>query len=714
MPFPPPDSPRAPPPVPPRPREDPPPVQFLKGVGPARGRLLGALGIRTPVQLLHHYPRTHEDRRRATEIADLKEGGTAVVRGKVARIVFQRIPGRGPRSLVRVVVADDTGSFEAEWWNQPYRRDQFHEGDEVVMSGKVVRRRGLRMTSPETEILEREGEAREADDGGESWGRIVPIYPLTKGLRQREVRRAVLEALSGHLAGVKDPLPPGLLAGADLAPLPESLAAIHFPGDFEALERARRRLKFDELFFLQAAMAIRRRDLVREERGFAYRLTPELDRRIRRRFPFAFTAAQDRVVKDLLADFAAPHPMNRLLQGDVGSGKTAVALYAMLVAVANRRQAALLAPTEILAEQHFEGFRRALSGSRVRIGLLGGGMPRRERRALLAASRKGEVDLLVATHAVLEGDVAFADLGVAVVDEQQRFGVNQRRVFREKGLRPDLLYLTATPIPRTLALTLHGDLDASVLDERPPGRRPVRTVAVDRKGEAGAYEIVRRECAGGRQAFFVCPLVEESEDLDLRAAEEESRRLAERVFPDLRVGLLHGRMKSAAKRKAMADFRAGRTHILVSTVVVEVGVDVPNASVLAVLHAERYGLSQLHQLRGRIGRGPHPSTCLLFAAPGSGEARRRIDALLETDDGFEIARRDLEIRGPGEFFGTRQSGLPDLRMPEALLDAPLLDRARREAFALVERDPDLSSPEDRPLREALLERFGDRIGLTRV
>ncbi|MCK6480463.1 MAG: ATP-dependent DNA helicase RecG [Planctomycetes bacterium] len=699
-------------------------MQFLRGVGPGRARLLRGLGVETPEALLHYYPRAHEDRRRITPVGELAEGEIAVVRGRVARVLLQRIPGRRsrrPLSVVRVVVADGTGAFEAEWWNQPYRKDHFREGDDVVLSGKVVRRRGLRMSSPEVEILGRAGASGEPGEGvggeegdGDSFGRIVPLYPLTKGLRQRDLRRAVRSALDSHLAGLEDPLPPRLLAEVDLLPLRDAVSSIHFPPDPEAVERAKRRLRFDELLLLQLALAIRRRDLVREERGFAYNLGPELDRRIRARFPFTFTGAQDRAVADLNADFAAPHPMNRLLQGDVGCGKTALALYAMLVAVANGRQAALLAPTEILAEQHHAVFRRALEGSRVRIAALAGGMRKADRAAVVAGAAAGEVDVLVSTHAVLEGDVAFRDLGVAVVDEQHRFGVHQRRAFRDKGLRPDLLYLTATPIPRTLCLALFGDLDVTVVDERPPGRRPVITIAVPPSREGEACELVRREAAAGRQAFFVCPLVEESEELDLRAAEEEAVRLRTEVFPDLRVGLLHGRMKAAEKRRAMEEFRAGRTHVLVSTVVVEVGVDVPNASVLAVLHAERFGLSQLHQLRGRIGRGPHQSRCLLFSDAKGEEARARIQAMVDTDDGFRIAERDLALRGPGEFFGTRQSGLPDLRMPEALVEGALLDRARREAFAAIAADPLLEREEHRALRNALRVRFGDRMDLVRV
>jgi ATP-dependent DNA helicase RecG len=693
------------------------PLQFLKGVGPSRARLLGKLGIVTPLDLLHFYPRAHEDRRRPTPVAGLVEGASAVARVKVADVDLRRIPGRRGRrsmSVVRVEVGDDTGSFLLEFWNQPFRAKQFAEGDVLVVSGKPSAGKGrgpLRMTTPEVEKFD-PAEDGEAEPLG--WGRIVPVYPLTKGVGQRDLRRAVHEALASHLREVVDPLPPALVAGEGLLPLAKAVAAIHFPASMEEAEEARRRLRYDEMFGLQAALALRRRSLVREERGFAYDLRPEIDRRIRRRFPFPFTAAQDRAVRDILGDLAASHPMNRLLQGDVGSGKTAVALYAMLTAVAHGRQAAILAPTEILAEQHFRGFRRLLEGSRVRIEILTGGVTAKARKALLLPIADGRVGIVVSTHAVLEQDVRFRDLGVAVVDEQHRFGVHQRRDFRDKGLRPDLLYLTATPIPRTLALTLFGDLDVSILDERPPGRRPVRTVAVGAGEEAEACELVRREALAGRQAFYVCPLVEESEALDLRAAEEEAERLRTIVFPDLRVGLLHGRMAAKRKRAVMDDFRAGRIHVLVSTVVVEVGVDVPNASVLAVLHAERFGLSQLHQLRGRIGRGPHPSLCLLFTDPKSGEARRRIDAMVSTDDGFRIAELDFAIRGPGEFFGPRQSGLPDLRFPEALLDGPLLARSREAAFALAGRDPDLRLPEHAALRDHLLRRFGDRIDLVRV
>jgi ATP-dependent DNA helicase RecG len=695
--------------------EEAPPIQYLKGIGPAKARLLEGLGLRTPVDLLHFFPRAHEDRRTLSPVASLRDGEAAVVRGRVLRVVPQFIPGRRPPlSVVRVQVGDDSGTFDLEFWNQPWRKKQFREGDEVVVSGKASKKRGaraLRMTTPEVEIV-----GKDEEDGADpvSWGRVVPIYPLTKGVRQRDLRLAVRDAIAKHLAEVVDPLPPALLAGRDLLPLRDAVREVHFPSEPERAEVAKRRLRFDELLFLQIALALRRRDLAREVRGFTYSLGDTLDRRIRDRFPFRFTAAQDRAVADLLADFASPHPMNRLLQGDVGSGKTAVALYAMLVAVANKRQAAILAPTEILAEQHVRGFDRTLEGSRVRIRLLAGRTKAAERRAILAAVRKGEVDVLVSTHAVLEGDVEFRDLGVAVVDEQHRFGVHQRKAFRAKGLRPDLLHLTATPIPRTLALTAAGDLDVSVIDERPPGRHPVRTVAVEPGDEEEAYDLVRRECAAGRRAFFVCPLVEESEELDLVAAEEEAVRLRDGPFRGLRVGLLHGRMKGPAKSAAMEAFRTGRTQVLVTTVVVEVGVDVPDASVLAVLHAERFGLSTLHQLRGRIGRGSHESVCLLFADPRSEDAKRRIDALLSTEDGFRIAEIDLRIRGPGEFFGSRQSGLPDLQFPESLLDYPLLETARGLARDLVERDPDLTRPENRTLREAMMRRFGERLDLLRA
>jgi ATP-dependent DNA helicase RecG len=691
-----------------RPRAEPDPLLSLKGVKGKPLAALRSLGIATPVDLLHWYPRGHEDRRTAVPIGSLLEEVPSVVRGRVAEVELRRTRV-GP--LVRVTVEDGTGELEIEFWNQAWREDAYEVGQEVIVSGRLVRTGKLQrphMSTPEIEVL-KGGVA-----GPAQWGRLVPIYPLTKGIRHWHLRDAVYDALGKHLGEIRDPVPPDLLRGAGLMDLPDAIRTFHFPETRKQAEEARRRLRFDEMLALQVALALRRRSLVQEERRFTYSLGAELDRRIRARFPFPFTAAQDRAAKEILADLAAPHPMNRLLQGDVGSGKTAVALYAMLVAVANRRQAAILAPTEILAEQHLRGFRRALENSRVRVELLAGKMRAKPRRELLAAVKSGEVGVLVATHAVLEGDVDFADLGVAVVDEQHRFGVHQRQAFRKKGLRPDLLYLTATPIPRTVALSIFGDLDVSVLDERPPGRFPVATREVDASGEAEAYELVRSEVAAGRRAFFICPLVEESEALDLRAAEEEAERLRRDVFPDLRVGLLHGRLPAKEKQEVMDDFRAGRVQVLVSTVVVEVGVDVPEASVLAVLHAERFGLSQLHQLRGRIGRGKHRSTCLLFAKPVSEEARRRIDAMVETDDGFRIAEIDYGIRGPGEFFGAKQSGISDLRFPEALMDAPLVARSREAAFALVAKDPDLRLPEHAALRKHLLRRFGGRIDLVRV
>ena len=691
-------------------------LETLTGIGPKVAASLRAAGIETPADLLLHYPRSHDDRRLPRKAASLREGDEAMVRLRVVRASGGRDPGSARTSrVVRIRGADDSGVLDLEFWGQPWRRKHFPLDAEFLAFGRLARGYDRRLSFAATEtttLVDGDGAAVEPDPL--SWNRVVPVYPLMEGLKQKVLRKLVHRALEEHIESLEDPIPGEVAAGLDLPPLRESVRAIHFPDAPEDVARARKRLEFEELFLLQVALALRRRALVRERRGRSYALTPELDRRIRARFPFPFTPDQDRAVADILADLRAPHPMNRLLQGDVGSGKTAVALYAMLAAVANRRQAAILAPTEILAEQHRIGFGRALEGSRVRVGFLAGRAPARERNPVLQSVADGTTQVLVATHAVLESEVRFRDLGLAVVDEQHRFGVRQRDAFRRKGLRPDLLYLSATPIPRTLALSLYGDLDVSVIEHRPPGRQPVRTVEVPPGREREALELIRRACAAGRQAFFVCPLVEESAKTDLRAAEAEAERLRTDVFPEFTVGLVHGRMKGAEKRAAMEAFRAGRVQVLVSTVVVEVGVDVPNASVLAILHAERFGLSTLHQLRGRIGRGPHPATCLLFAGPGGVDARARIDAMLETDDGFEIAARDLRIRGFGEFFGTRQSGAPELRFPEALLDGPLLDRARRAAAALVERDPRLSSAPHGTLRRAVWRRFGAHLDLARV
>jgi ATP-dependent DNA helicase RecG len=675
-------------------------VQYLRGVGPGRARLLGRLGVRTVRDVLLHFPRDWQDRRVLTPIGSLRPETSATVRGVVAHTRLRQV-GRS-RVLVQSDVDDGTGTLRVEFWQQRFRAEQLAVGREVLLSGRVVWDDGPKMAQPEVEthVDDESGAKLHAD-------RIVPIHPATKGLFPTAMRSIVWRALDAADA-LEDPIPPALAAARELPALPRALREIHFPSSFEALEAARRRFKYEELFLLEILLARRRLRHQLEDKPHRIVVDPRLDARIRARFPFTLTPAQDRVIAQIAADLASPRPMNRLLQGDVGSGKTAVAVYAMLAAVASRQQAALLSPTEILAEQHLATLTRWLAGSHVRIALVSGGVPAAEKAARLDACAAGDVDLVVGTHALLEEDVRFARLGLVVVDEQHKFGVLQRATLRRKGLHPDVLVMSATPIPRTLTMTLFGDLDLSVLDEKPPGRAPVTTVLCGEGDREQAYSWVRREIARGRRVYHIVPLVEENEELPLKSAVKFAEELRRDVFPGIGVGLLHGRMPAREKDAAMESFRRGVAPVLVATSVVEVGVDVPEATVLLVEHAERFGLAQLHQLRGRIGRGREPGRVILFHDARTDDARARLDALASTDDGFRIAEEDLRIRGPGEFLGTRQHGLPELRVADLVTDVRLLELARDDAFALVQRDPSLQL-EGALAARALRERYGRRL-----
>jgi len=661
----------------------------------ARPEALRALGITTVADLLHHLPRRHEDRRAFRRIADLEEGETAILKGRVEGVRAVRLRGRA--GYVQASVGDGSGYVEVRWYNLPWLAKSLQPGAEVVLFGKV--RKG-RITQPEFEVLRGEDTLHA--------GRIVPIYPLTRGITAPALRRAVFAALEGARDRIADPLPPALLARRGLPPLREALADVHFPPDRDALERAKARLRYDELFYYELAVG-QQRARSRREPGIAHKWAPKVDERIRARLPFRLTRAQEEAIAGILADLRAPVPMNRLLQGDVGSGKTAVALYAALVVVANRRQVAFLAPTEILARQHHQTILGLLAGSDVRVALLVGSTPAAERRDLFARLAAGELDLVVGTHALLEPTVEFASLGLVVVDEQHKFGVAQRARLIRKGVRPDVLVMTATPIPRTLALTAFGDLDVSVIAELPPGRQRPQTKVLSRGRSAAAYTAVRREAAAGRQAYVVFPLVEESEEIDAGAAEEGFARLGRGPLAGLRVALVTGRTPPAEREETMRRFRAGEVDVLVGTTVLEVGVDVPNATVMVVENAERFGLSTLHQLRGRVGRGTAPAACFLIAHKWTAEARTRLAVMESTYDGFRIAEEDLRLRGPGEFFGTRQHGLPEFRIADLTRDFDVLKEAREDAFALLEKDPRLAgSP---ALKAELLRRFSGRFEL---
>ncbi|HEX9421122.1 MAG TPA: ATP-dependent DNA helicase RecG [Methylomirabilota bacterium] len=681
----------------------------LSGVGPQRAKAMAKLGLDTIEDaLVQHLPLRHEDRSQIIPLGRVSVGEARTCAGTIAGI---SPPPRGrPRMPLVVMIRDVSGFLNCAWFNQPYLARVFKRGQRLIVHGKVqpYGRGPLQMMVKDYELVE------EGPDEMLHTGRLVPVYPMTEGLTQRPLRRLMKRLVDGWADQVEDPLPERVRASRGLAPLPRAIKGAHFPETQEEQAAAHRRLVFDDFFLLEVGLAIRRQREGRR-RGFAMNPAGALVRRLRASLPYTLTAAQERVWGEIRIDMAEPFPMSRLLQGDVGSGKTVVAALAILTAIEAGHQAALMAPTEILAEQHMMTLSRLLEPLGVRVVLLTGAVKGKARQEAVAAVESGLAGCAIGTHAlVAAGSVGFKRLGLAVIDEQHRFGVAHRAALRGKGESPDVLVMTATPIPRTLALTLYGDLDVSALDEMPPGRRPVVTVARAPSKRREIYDFFRKQIDDGRQIYVVCPLVEESEDSDLKAATEMAERLQREVFPERRVGLLHGRLRFQDKERVMREFKEGSVHVLVSTTVIEVGIDVPNASVMLVEHAERFGLSQLHQLRGRVGRGPWKSYCILLAESLSEDAQRRIAAMTETNDGFKIAEVDLELRGPGDFFGTRQSGLPEFRVADLLRDGAMLEEARREAFALVQADPQLVAPAHGGLRRALLARWRGKLDLAGI
>src|SRR5438552_1314463 len=657
-------------------------LQYLKGVGPRRAADLAHAGLVTVEDLLYRFPIRYEDRSQLRTIVSLKPGETASIVGRIlsSQVRSTRRPGF---KIFEALVSDETGSLRVTWLNQPFLRDVFSRGQHVVLFGTIEMRGGggLQFTNPQYEILDaEEGETIHT-------GRIVPVYERTGTITPKIQRKLVFEALQRLPSELPDQLPEPILLRLNLPSRRAALLAAHFPAAGTSLDElnrfttsAQRRLIFEEAFLFQLGIMARRRSAAAERKPVTITVNDSIRESARRVLPFRLTAGQKAALKDIVDDLQRPQPMNRRLQGDVGAGKTIVALLAALVAMENGAQVAFMAPTEILAEQHFVTISRLLQPSRFRVALLTGATGSAARRKQLAEIAAGSIHLIVGTHALVQGDVRFAQLGLVVIDEQHRFGVLQRATLRSKGLHPDVLVMTATPIPRTLALTVYGDLDVSVIRDMPPGRLPVKTVAKPESRREEVYDFVRHQLDGGRQAYVVYPLVEESSKIDLKAATEMADHLAQEVFAAYRVGLLHGRLKEEGKERVMKAFAAGELQVLVATTVVEVGVDVSNASVMIVEHAERFGLSQLHQLRGRVGRDRHQSYCfLLYQAPLSEEARARLKAMCETSDGFEIAERDLTQRGPGDFFGTRQAGVPTFRMIDLVRDRDVLDLAQREA-----------------------------------
>jgi ATP-dependent DNA helicase RecG len=674
-------------------------LQYLKGVGPRRAADLQRVGLHTVEDLLYRFPIRYEDRGTFQTIASLRPGAPASVVGEVVTAGIR--PTRRPRfKIFEMLVRDRTGSVRAVFFNQPFLRDIFHPRQRVILYGKLeLTSHGLQLQNPQYEILKSDAEPADPeqppdsqDDDTLHTGRIVPIYEKTGNLTTKMQRVVVHNALA-HMPGtVPDPLPDELRRRHGLVDRRAALVDVHFPPAGTPLDElnafrspAQRRLIFEEFFLFQLGLVLRKRRSEAERKPRSVVITEATREAARQVLPFKLTGDQFNVLGEIVRDMQRPQPMNRLLQGDVGSGKTIVALMAALVAMENSFQVAFMAPTEILAEQHFITIRRLLESSRFRMALLTGATPAKKRREIQAELAGGSIHLVVGTHALVEDPVGFRELGLAIIDEQHRFGVMQRAALRAKGMHPDVLVMTATPIPRTLALTTYGDLDVSVMREMPPGRHPIKTIAKPESRRDEIYDFLRQQLDAGRQAYVIYPLVEESAKVDLRAATEMADHLAQDVFPAYRVALLHGRLKQDEKERVMHAFARGEVQILVSTTVVEVGVDVPNASVMLVEHAERFGLSQLHQLRGRVGRGPHQSFCvLLYQAPLTDQGRERLKALTETTDGFVIAERDLALRGPGDFFGTRQSGMPTLRVGDLLRDHALMEEARREAIAALD------------------------------
>jgi len=685
------------------------PITIIRGISSNLATKFNKLGVETVRDLLYFFPHRHLDYSQRKPVSQLTEGKEETIVANVWQAQEIRLGGR--RST-EAIVGDETGNVRVVWFNNPYLAKSIATNTRLVISGRVSLFKGRHVfESPEWERLE-DKELIHA-------GRLVPLYPLTQGLRPRQVRKLMKEVVDQWGWQVEDFLPSGLRERCNLLELPKAISQAHYPEDEVLKDRARVRLAFDELFLLQLGVLSKKRAWQEGQPGSPISTKTPLLEAFLQSLPFELTPAQYRVLKELLANLEKSQPMSRLLQGEVGSGKTVVATAALLVTAANGYQGVFMAPTEILAEQHFstichllsraghlegqEDYLHSYSGLLSRpltVALLIGDITQTKKRELQRHILDGDIDIVIGTHALIQKEVEFHRLGLAVVDEQHRFGVTQRSALRQKGFNPHMLVMTATPIPRTLALTLYGDLDLSVIDQLPPGRQVVKTKWLKPGQRASAYAFINRQVAEGRQAFIICPLIEESEIIQARAAIAEYERLSQDVFPELRLGLLHGRMPAAEKDKVMRLFRSGELHILVATPVVEVGIDVPNATVMMVESADRFGLSQLHQFRGRVGRGQEQSYCMLLAQNPSEVARERLDIIENVQDGFQLAEEDLKLRGPGEFFGTRQSGLPDLRMAK-LSDVALLELARSEAIRLFEKDQRLEKAEHRPLAKEL-------------
>ena len=699
------------------------PLRVIKWVGPKFAEAIARKGVATVEDALYLLPHRYEDRRELRKVAALRPGETSVFYGEV--LSADVAATKGGRRYFEAIVGDGSGSIAMKWFNfnAAFIRKSWKVGRRGIFTGEVAQFGYQReIHHPEAEWLADGEEIAEvlARDPV-NFGRIVPVYPLTEGVSQKIMRKVMKEVVDGFAPSVVSLLPETIARRQELAPLADALREAHFPGNDSDAEQfgrgttpAHRTLVFDEFFFLELGLALKRRGVTLAP-GISFSVTHRYTKPLLQLLPFAMTGAQRRVLTEIKEEMISPHPMHRLVQGDVGSGKTLVALMAALVAVENGYQTAFMAPTEILAEQHFLSIHRWCEALGVRVALLTASLKGKAKQAVLGEIASGQAQIVIGTHAVIQEKVDFHRLGLGIIDEQHRFGVAQRGILRKKGEDPDILVMTATPIPRTLAMTVYGDLSLSVIDELPPGRTPVETRICYESRRSQVYGLIREEIRKGGQAYVIYPLVEESEKLELKAATQMAEHLKNDIFPDLRIGILHGRMKPEEKEEVMRTFKSGEIQILVATTVIEVGIDVPNATIMVIEHAERFGLSQLHQLRGRVGRGSAKSRCILLTTGKlSEEGEKRLKVMTETCDGFRIAEADLEIRGPGDFLGTRQAGIPEFRVANIMRDGRVLEAARKEAFELVEKDPTLSLPEHVRLKAELLRRWGGRLELAGI
>ena len=673
-------------------------IQYVKGIGPKKAEKLNKLGIYTIKDLLYYFPRQFEDRSVIKKIAQLEDEEKVTVKALITNIESYT-PKKG-MTITRIDVKDDTGFAKLTFFNREYIKNTFRVGDSILAFGKVKKNgRFVELNSCELEYL---------STSPKNIGKLVPVYPLSYGITNKDIMNTVRMVFENKDIKIPEYMPEYLLKKYRLCGIDYAIKNIHFPKDKESLKVALYRLIFEELLVLQLGLFMYKGGNS-NEKGILFKRDQRLDE-VLESLPFSLTRAQNRALNEIIDDMCSEKVMNRLVQGDVGSGKTVVALLALAECVFNGYQGALMAPTEILAQQHYESFTETFEDIGINVELLTGSVTKKQKEGILQRARDGEIDILIGTHALIEDNVEFKNIGLVITDEQHRFGVRQRGKLSSKGTSPDILVMTATPIPRTLALILYGDLDISIIDELPPGRQPIETISVEKKKRDKVYNsLVRREVDKGRQVYIVCPLVEESESLDITSATETAEEIKRDFFPDLRVGLLHGKMKPSEKDAIMTAFKNHELDILVSTTVIEVGVNVPNSTLMIIENAERFGLAQLHQLRGRVGRGKHQSYCVLIYGSNSEVCRKRMGIMEETNDGFKISEKDLEIRGPGEFFGTMQHGVPELKVANLFKHMKILKTVQQEARIIIGEDPTLDFKEYRGLKREIESKFKDKI-----